>query len=677
MAKHSKHRSPPCDCLNKVADLGSGRQSGSCTQCDDQYLNGLCAYVAHFECNYYTQNATREKVAEPCLVLRKDCILGCTYSSRWACTSNNPTNDAPVLRWDNCDALGALAQRCAGCERIGCITGTISTVTADTICANEAGAGPFTFTNLDFVLSYTGGQVPTECQLNNTCGPGDDLVYADSCVWSGYAVDADGNTQYQFPIFMDYFEGGWRMRFYYRVGVVVGFELCLPPVDDLDLRTNFQRVNIDLPYFTCDPSTWTAVSHDDDSYFNLEIASWSVTSGCPTPAVIDMSDCTWAQAGCEGADTCDQSEEPTGSTDEFYDSIDQCYTKWRMTITSPTTATLELTTREGFFAIYTCENFNCYARSTFKMAAGAYDEYTNPTGVYSPEVIGLPLCLCVSPLSYAAGGCVNSGLEACCDSGGPSLPVHLTINNCDDVQVIDDWVPFYRGIALPCGVTDQTGDECLYFGAYVNVDAGCADWGGDLFIYMACGSFIGGSDQQYNYVVYCLNNDTLCWEEMAAYTQDYECQCNGPNPASLTITKPCCCPTITCGTCEIPTTITVTLSTTYCSYVDGVSIDLVWDGSTYWIGEIVVGDYRFRVRANCAAAEDGTPFLEGELCVYVESDYPNDPCLPCDNTFTTTTAQCGPFEATATITSPAQSARSECEPCTSWGGQTVTLTFTE
>ena len=50
--------------------------------CQDEYFGTLCGYKAIFECDYWS--TLHEKIAEACLVLRKDCPEGCTYTSRWA-----------------------------------------------------------------------------------------------------------------------------------------------------------------------------------------------------------------------------------------------------------------------------------------------------------------------------------------------------------------------------------------------------------------------------------------------------------------------------------------------------------------------------------------------------------------------------------------------------------------
>lgn len=666
MPKHSKHRSPPCDCLNKVESVSDSIQSGSCEHCNGGYRDSVCAYVAHFECNYYSQNATRERIAEPCVVLRKDCILGCTYSSRWACPSSNPIQDTQVLQWDGCTLLGnpAAALSCAGCEQLtGCITGVITALTlptdANNTCPVLNGAED---PPIDIALRYYGNQVVTE---STGVPPLNEPVYPNSCMWSGTAIVRNtGMEMYRMPLFLDRFEdGSWRMRIYIRVNFSGGFETaCSGPENLEDLRLNFARYDIDLPYLDCDLSTFTDIDHTDGE-FHVTITDWAVQNPCPVfPQIALPGGCTWGQATCAGDDTCDQSQEAQVPYDDYADAVDSCYTKWRMTITSETTAELDLLTREGYFAHYVCNDFQCRARSTFKRHGTAYDAATNPDGNYSPETIGLPPCVCVSPLSFIDSICNESGFDTCCDSGGTTLPVHInSVRVCPDGDPIleDEWVDFIRGIDLPCGVPNPTPyNPCLYFGTYITSDQDCAEWGPSLFVLMMCGRYaeeygfssppgtcatVDGQEQYYAFKVYCLNADTGCYEEAAAYDVCYVCQCQGPDPADLTIEVDCCCP-VTCGCDPTPPT------TLYAD--DGTTVaELTWVGPDYWAGTAPSGfagclNDPVGIELICNGGSTYTLQMEADVCDSSDAD----DCDPFSITFAPSGCCGGLAAGTVTVT---------------------------
>jgi hypothetical protein len=646
MPKHSKHRLG-CDCLNQVEGIGDGIQGGRCTYCVDPYHQALCAYVAHFECSYYTGDATREKITEPCVVLRKDCIFNCAYSSRWACSGSNPTNDAPVLQWPECQGLDApFGARCPGCETIGCITGTITLLNIDpndSLCNTEE-AGTAGTVELDFTLRYYGNEVTTPHQEP----PYNEPLYPGSCMWSGIpVVRSSGRQLYANPIFMDYIDGAWRLRFYYRNNFPPGTvgNSCTGPADIGDFAGNFVRNDFDLPYFTCDPESFTDIDVSGTFFgvpgnVELSIRDWSIDPRCPTPAFISLSACTWAEDPCAGSDGCDQSLEPVGLSDEFGDSTDDCFTKWRLILTSETTATLDLTTREGFFAHYVCNDFHCYERSTFTMPPGCYDAVTNPGGQYSREVIGLPLCLCVSPLSYANSVCANSGQEACCDSGGPTLNVKINVVDCDGETIIENtWWPFTRGADLPCGVPNPfPNDPCLYFAAQIPVDDGCDDWGGDLFVVMYCGSLtpdlgvtnpcMGNGPDHYGFIVYCFNNDTGCWEERDSFCSSYTCQCLGPNPPEATFTKDCCC-----EPCE--------------SCLNDVDALVLSDGTNMLTLTFVEGVGWFATGASIAGCDAGEGWIFGLNCETGTAGIATDSGSVVGST---PSFECNPFSASFSVT---------------------------
>ena len=93
MTRISKARCSGCDCLNQAVPQSESDKEVVC--CNDY---GFCQYVATFECERFARDG--EKLTDPCLVFRKDCLKGCHYSSRWRI--DEVGDDVPILRMTKC-----------------------------------------------------------------------------------------------------------------------------------------------------------------------------------------------------------------------------------------------------------------------------------------------------------------------------------------------------------------------------------------------------------------------------------------------------------------------------------------------------------------------------------------------------------------------------------------------
>jgi hypothetical protein len=105
-----------------------------------------------------------------------------------------------------------------------------------------------------------------------------------------------------------------------------------------------------------------------------------------------------------------------------------CLKKWSLTQTGATTATLDLTTRQGYTGQWSCDNFNCIGRSTFTLVRR------------DTELVhaALPKCICVTSVKT-----VND--DTTCT---------------DDTQECDCCLDFDGGFPLeiaPCGVSTPFG----------------------------------------------------------------------------------------------------------------------------------------------------------------------------------------------------------------------------
>lgn len=523
MPKHSKHRLG-CDCLNEVDDDIEGVHPGRCDACTDSYHEALCAYTAYFECAYYAQDGTYEKLTEPCVVLKKDCLFGCTYSSRWSCPGGDVRQDTPWIQRTDCNIVvdGGTGASCTFCTS-GCFAALITAISIPDACEDIR-------ETIENGIAESGGflvNLPF-----NVGGP-------RGCEWKGirglYGI-GNGAPTFQLILSVDE-DGNWNLQVVYPTA---GCEV---------VQRIFTTHTLPVYDFNCtSPGTMELT----DGEITLTI-QWTATTNCqPTSGGVltNFNACTWAEDPCGGPDSCSQDAEPAEAYDTYYDRSDDCFTKWRLDISAAPSATLTGTMRTGKTAIYVTNQFQCYEHTTFTLQEK------------DPAFIGIPACLCVRPVNSPFGGCANSGNDACCDSGGQVINVNLTVFNCDNELVFQGFHPFVRGMPLPCGVGNPfPEDPCLYFVAQIPVDAGCAEWGPDLFVVMycsantpaegvpnPCGPGDPGGPFQYNFTVYCFNVAEDCWEEQDSQCHSFECTCLGPNPPELSLTKTCCCEA--CCPCE-------------------------------------------------------------------------------------------------------------------------------
>lgn len=559
-ARHSTKRSG-CDCLNKTPALSDRPNGGQCEYCAETTIPGTgtisfprnapCYFVALFGCDHYTNDAEREHIATPCVVLRKDCVAGdrsCIWSSRWQCATADPNLDQPVLTTDQCFAGGgsttgyAEFQPCRDVKRCG----GLMFVRQDP--PEEGGGDRCSFSQQFRVLCCEYYWIFDDVLIRELCPEfADDWAGVDSRDRGQFArccICEDAETFASPGISGEACEPSSVICPHGRTGGTPDWDCCSvdtlldvapAPLDPSTYVLDCIFCKLDMP----DPPT-------DEDYVAYRADPTIFCSGKILYNNSLVTACTWAEQPCEGIDGCDspgtEFGEGTGTDGDEIDRL-ACFTKWELIPTSTTTALFRGRSRRGYFANYVCNDWNCYRRCTFTMQKGDY----------SAEVVGLPLCLCIVPHNYIEPQCGQSGQLACCDTGGDSLAAKMTVRDCNNNLIIDnEWVSFARGGVLPCGVSNPfPNDPCLYFTATVSVDEGCDQWGGDLFIVMYCSENTyagtggsnpcGDSPTQYNFVVYCFNADEGCWEEKLGICSSYTCECFGPNPPELSLTKPCCC----------------------------------------------------------------------------------------------------------------------------------------
>lgn len=553
-----------CDCKNKSPRMQLTANSGRCEHCQEVIAvtgtgtdlverEAPCFFIAIFECDHYTQDDEREHVTTPCLVLRKRCVRQeCIWDSRWSCLTGDPNLDQPTLSTRSCyqgqnaDDGYAEFQPCRDVIRCG---GTMFVLDGGSPGAEGFPVGlPACNVSDQFnVLCCTYYWIFDDVQIHELCPE-----FAD--IWAG--VDSRDVGQVASCCYCEDYESEGNGPSCERGGINEGLVIdCphdrqgFPDWDCCDTRTLVEfdpapysyvldcikcRQDQDVPT----DEEYEAFFADPTQYCNGQI----LHNGAP------VEGCTWADQPCSGPDLCatpgTEFGEGTGSFGDEIDGLD-CYTKWQLEPVSPTVCYLRGRTRRGYTANYVCNNWNCYERRTFTMQPGDY----------SPELIGLPLCVCVYPHNYRSASCASSGQLACCDTGEGSISVEISIADCEGELVYDrQRIAFSRGGPLPCGVANPfPTDPCLYFTASIGIDAGCAEWGPDLFVVMYCSAHtpaevsppcgIGdpGGPFKYNFVYYCFDNEEQCWIEVGSSCQSYECGCFGPNPPEFFYQKDCCC----------------------------------------------------------------------------------------------------------------------------------------
>lgn len=624
MPKHSKHRRG-CDCLNKTLPLTAISPELGCSYCAEPYRRTPCAYKALFECNYWT--TLGEKIAEPCIVLRKDCPSGCSYTSRW--DEFGVEGDLPVIRASSCTVPPDFADTgfCSICPAVQSWTASFSGV-GSSYCDGPYGiilpgkaVAPGLLTFIDNIC--------LEYDLKRSLDLGVCVYSAgnslESVIDSPNSVNQEEWVRFEFRVS---YNGSSYVGEFYVIYICWSYtdrvRLC-----EISVSTETDAVVISPSSpFDCTKDVifckgdYTPVAPTATGYIHGAFApnnSSCYTQFIPTELIEGwQKGCTWiSQTFGEGA----------------YDYTRKI--KWTLVVTSATTATLVLTTRSGHSAHYECSNFRCYGRSTFQMTS------------QDPETIGIPKCLCIAALNppVEPGECSASF----CDDGQPTRSwVHNDGYVCSVLAIPAGDYVYPRGPDLPAEVGD--GDSlgrCNYFWrtfSYTS-DVDCTQWSPGfsglvgVLILAGDGDKVGCTgvpsdpntpDRSVEYQFWCYDFDLDLWVFQGSQCGLYYC-CD-PSISPIEFSASCCCPApvTTCGDCNPPETLYADDGTT--------TVTLTWNGSE-WYGQAPV-DVTF-----CGYTPPSGERVPVILYCVVNSDY--NLSINADDCGTAT-ATCDPFEVTFT-----------------------------
>lgn len=266
-------------------------------------------------------------------------------------------------------------------------------------------------------------------------------------------------------------------------------------------------------------------------------------------------------------------------------AVETFFRKWQLTITSPTTATIVGTARDGATATYVTDEWQCEGRVNFRRTA-------------MQGVAGLPEHLCVAPFNNAFVNpndedCTDACLGPCYDgdpAGSEVFTITNTVTGCGDTIITPGEYTFDRGGTLPCGVSGGP-QGCLYFWKTFSYTPSitCDQWPGQVGVLITCSRLTQDCrvadthDAQWNVTSYCYDADLECWVLQGTQCNSYEYI----NP-SFVITVPdvdCCCE----GGCEKDCpgfdtdnpTLNVSFAAPGCGTIDGCIQEISNGGSGY------------------------------------------------------------------------------------------------
>lgn len=520
----------PCDALNDVFDPYAGTAT-NCPELDDTACDTVpCHYLVQFECNYYApipdRTDAKEPIAEPCLALKKDCVQGATWSSRWAGGFVDAALDEPVLPSPpNCFGCGTTG--CSCCPNVECFRLHIESLNLLST----------TYTDLDITLRHVGNCTYYGCYsfstFDNECVDPHDSGSVTVDLW------CIGN-------------GVWRIRFNFGSQQSAGGP-CMAALAEQDFAVS------------CDSQTDIVIDLSSEFGEGLCKFSGSLTPiDCPGESsgdgiVVSFPDscCHWGDDNlyweplADYVDNCEDASNPDGT----------CFQKWVLAITSTTLATLTLTTRSGKVCIYTCTNVVCDGRSTFTLTTR------------DPDIYGLPACVCVVAVETDKDDttCAD-GSQECVTGIDWDCGSIFYISICDQPAEL---VPMARDAALPCGVTTPSGYICGWFwGTYGLGDNACDGFSSLGFMVYPTGECTWSID------VYCYDTGAACWVFQSTVATSGGCECSG---IYFTFTLPAmdcvCCEGGCCDECVCPDELTLTIDGV-CSGIilNNFSCEYIFDG---------------------------------------------------------------------------------------------------
>ena len=592
----------PCDQFNNVY----GTFDGTATNCPDLADTTCdqvpCHYIIQFECDYFApipdRTDAKEPIAEPCLVLKKDCVQGATWSSRWRNGAVDPAADEPRI---------ASPADCFGCQP------TATDMTCDA-CPDVSA----------YLLTVVETSTPGVPPCPTVCEGG----YSICLPFRGTDQDDQGQEacSYDFGIRTDsescpvYVSGGFSPGPTIRVRPDGSRGYVFFPLAGDDQFCSWGEMV--LSPWPCNGASF----HYDDGLGAVADVTIAVSEACTSTSteVFDFGDscCHWGDddlywepIATYPIDNCEDPTDPEG----------ECFQKWVLNVESQAHATLTLTTRGGYVCIYESFDFDCDGRSTFTMTTR------------DPNVFGLPACICVVAVKTNKDdtSCTGTSQECdCCLDYDCGLPFYSQV--CSDPQVFLDMA--WNG-TLPCGVTDPAV-PCGYFWGTHTLDAEDACFEGATLGYLA---YCDGT----NWIikVHCNSGDGGCYEvcQTVTLSVDSICQCAGIYGSFTLDCGVCvCCEGDECPECFVADqpSLTVTL-TSNCAEFNGFTTTLCWNASqNQWES----GD---------CAGNPGVALPSGGLIEFavlecgITMTITSSPCTPDAAVIGTLTGTCNPFDKTA------------------------------
>lgn len=521
---------------------------GPYTCCDD-CPDAPCLYSIISACRVLDAT-TGEPLLERCTLLRKDCIVGCNWSSRWKMDdTDDVTTDAPLLTPTDCtfswcrDAVAA----CDDCDDLpDCIDMEITALSGG-------------FVNADLCLNCIGELEAADCDWDDQTDFADNLPLTVRLRRLGSTCTYDG------------FLFCWTLLTGGALGdesSVIEFRLTITPTGST--ITAFQWVGTSAPntqQILGDASDELTLACTVDGNpvggglastiegFTIDVDGWNVGAN-PYPGAAssgfeatlhEVADCGISDDGSFDVSSIDTGQIKIGvgsipchwpdPIPEIVDDVvvpadddpDQ-FKKWTLSHGS-TTSTLTFTGRDDRTAVYTAD------RSALSVDCRDPITFTQQSADSGLE--RLPLQLCVVPIeSRPKITCDDAESQCGCCDKGDDLPYRVYITGCDNIVSTASGVAGRVSDAglLPCGVSWPSSAPCGVFPVTLGGASSCGDWTGAVLLLFYC------DGDSYAIDVYCYDGVEECWVSQGAATITfYECRCGGPLFAFTLPELDCCC----------------------------------------------------------------------------------------------------------------------------------------
>lgn len=529
-----------------------------CQDCPD----APCLYSIIYPCRI-VDPATGEPLLEKCTLLRKDCIVGCGWSSRWRMEDpESVTTDVPVLNALECMLRACRDEdppNCGDCDDLpDCIdleltelrggflnTGDIPVCYADCIDAVY-------YTECDGTIGVVGeaGTVDFEDLLPKMIRL---RRIGSSCRYIGYFSCVSTHTV---PSDCPYSAIGFALTIRpwgSQIQVVQEIGTCWQSITVSFVANAFGDLNLACtvggePVGEGLTSTIEGYAISVDGW-NTDLPPYAIDGGF-SATLREVPDCGISDDGSSDVSSIDTGkvkisvgsipchwpdpipELSDGEVVPAEDDPDQ-FKKWTLAH-GETVSTLTLTTRDDRTAVYTAD------RSA--IVADCRDPITYHQQSADSGLEKLPLALCVVPIESRPKIVCETPEDQCgCCEKGDDLPYRIYLTGCDNI------VSTAEGVSeritdeedLPCGVSWPSSAPCGVFPVILGGAESCGDWTGAVLLLFYC------TGSTYAIDVYCYDGEAECWVYQGAATITfYECRCGGPLFAFTLPPLDCCC-----GTC--------------------------------------------------------------------------------------------------------------------------------